>query len=393
MSERLVIPKDVVDKVAYVKAIKLAKHRIIVNPLFKTSDGQEMSIAGPIHVIRKKIAHLPADEREWVEQEKALYYNINNNLTIAKRKAFGKKQGEGKASEGSILEMKREEILEYFGRMFTVEDILKIINKEWGFPMGKSTLHDFKIKYSEEIKKRVEHHQVSFHNVRLGIKKSRLEELSTIYKRAKEIWEENENRQDLKIILDIIDQFRKEAEGDRLTIEGKVDIKYEQNIQLHLMKEVFQTTNLKEIILGRVAAKMGINPVKLIYSLQKSYYAQFSNVLGDFDEDEASQDLAYPSQLNYDFERIGKNFKLRDSEIEEAVIVEEKENFNDEAKAKSLKEILAERLKSKTKDLTEMRNKLDVIEEVKRDIAYDEKKKTMKEKKEAVSSVTKKKKK
>lgn len=362
MEENTLIPKGVVDVEAYEETLKLSKHPILKNSYYTTSEGVSLNIAMMVHVLRKKIEHLPQKEIDKIEKLKALYFKINNNLTIQKRKAFGKKQNQDKGND-SLLEPRKEELLEYFGRMFTVEEVLKIVNMDWGIPMGKHSLYDFKLKYAEEIKKRVDNYQVSYHNIRLGIKKSRLEELATLYNGAKQVYEDNKKREDLRILIVLLEQLRKEAEGDRLTIDGKVDIKYEQNIQVHLMKEVFATTNLKEIILGRVAAKMGINPVKLIYALQNSYYKQYSNVLGDFDETEANGDLPYPSQLNYDFERIGKLFNLKDKLIEDAVIVEEQKDTKDLTKALSLKDKLAAKLKMKNQDIERFKTKLEVMDE------------------------------
>lgn len=361
------IPKEVVDIEAYLETQKLSKHPIIKNAIYTTSEDVELSLKMFPHILRKKIEHLPENERDKIEKLKALYFKINNNLTIQKRKAFGKKSGPitkgSPEHSNSLLEDRKEELLEYFGRMFAIEDILKIINMEWGIPLGKNPIYAFKQKYAEEIKRRVEHHQISYHNIRLGIKKSRLEELTGLYRKAKQTWEDNSKREDLRILLTILEQLRKEAEGDRLTIDGKVDIKYEQNINVHLQKEVFATTNLKEIILGRVAAKMNINPIKLVYSLQKSYYKQFSNVLGDFDVEESGKELPYPSQLNYDFERIGKNFLQRDREIEDAVIVEEETSTKNLNQGLNLKEILAAKLRNKNRELNEFKTKLEVKEE------------------------------
>lgn len=359
----------IIDVDAYNESLKLLAHPIIKNPHYTTSEGVVLNIAQLPHQLRKKIEHLPANERKNIEKLKALYFTINNNLTIQKRKAYGKRQGymsDGTKNE-SMLEPRKEELLEYFGRMYTVNEVVKIVNDNWAIPVGKGSLQEFKLKYAEEIKKRIDNHQISFHNIRLGIKKSRLEELSELYTKAKTIWQGNTKREDLRILLTILEQLRKEAEGDRLTIDGKVDIKYEQNIQVHLMKEVFATTNLKEIILGRVAAKMGVNPIKLIYSLQNSYYKQYSNVLGDFGEEGSEGELPYPSQLNYDFERIGRNFNLKDKLMEDAVIMEESKNTNDLGKGLSLKEMLANKLKAKNENLERFKTTLDILDENKRD--------------------------
>jgi len=362
------IPEGIVDIEAYENMLKLQDHPVIKNKIRNTSDGTEINLGWMPHHLKKKIEHLPKAEQKIYEKLKQTFFNVNNQLTVYKRQAVGKKQGSAKAGipvgDDSLLETKKEELLEYFGRMFTIEDVLKIVNKEWAIQVGKGLLIQFKLKYGEEIKKRIESHQSSYHNLRLGIKKSRLEELSDIYKQTKENWNDSKKREDTKILLSVLEQLRKEAEGDRLTIDGKVDISYEQNINLHLMKEVFATTNLKEIILGRVAAKMNINPIKLIYSLNTSHYKAFSNVLGDFDPDNG-EETVYPSQMNYDFEKINKFYENREKQFEDAIILEDRKDNNDLDKAKSLKEKIAEKLKNKNKGLNDLKTKLDIYDESK----------------------------
>ena len=207
--------------------------------------------------------------------------------------------------------------------MFTIDEVCKIVNERWAIPIDRKQIVEFRTKYNTQIKSLIERHKESYDDIRLGIKKSRMEELSFLYGRQKEKYINGMNRDDYKLLLQTLEQFRKESEGDRLTIDGKIDIDYEVNINHHLNQQVFKTLNLKEVILGKVAAKMGINPVKLIYSLNNSYYKKLSNVLGDFDPDQAEgSETIYPSQMNYDFERIRKYQAQRDQEVEDAVIIE-----------------------------------------------------------------------
>ena len=232
--------------------------------------------------------------------------------------------------------------------MFTIDEITKIINERWAIPIGRDAVTKFRVKYNSEIKTLIEKHKESYDDIRLGIKKSRMEELSSLYNGQKEKHGTTKSREDLKILLQILEQFRKEAEGDRLTIDGKLDIDYEVNINHHLQQNVFKTLNLKEIILGKVAARMGVNPTKLIYSLNNSYYKKFSNVLGDFSEEVADgTEIIYPSQMNYDFERIRKHQADRDMEVEEAVVLEEEQNTKSEERGLSIREQMMLKLKEK----------------------------------------------
>lgn len=361
MSKKLVFPEGVTDKAAFIKMKRHGEHQIIQNPIYIASDGTEINLASLAHHVRKKARHLPDDERDKVDKLKQLHYKVNANYCAQKRLAFGIRSGKGFWAKDGILENRREELIEYFGRMYELEEVLKIVNLEWEMPISKITLQKFKTKYLDEINRKIEDHKHTYHNIRLSIKKSRFEELQYLYNKAKQMWEDNPKREDLRILITLLEQLRKEAEGDRLTVDGKVDITYEQNINVHLMKEVFSTMNIKEIILARVAARMSVNPVKLLYSLNNSYYRQFSNVLGNYDEDEAGKtEVVYPSQLNYDFEKIGQKFKMKDKDIEDAILldVEETKNKTNVDKAKSLKESLREKLSQKSKNLNDFVSKV-----------------------------------
>lgn len=341
----------IIDMSAYIKFVKLSKHPILNSKkTYVTSDGQEINLAIFPHILKKKIEHLPIEEREEIEALKDEYFRVNNKLTVYKRNAYGLAQGRRKKSdvEKDITEMRKPELLEYFGRMFTIDEVTKIVNERWAIPVARKEILEFRTKYNAQIQQLIEKHKESYDDIRLGVKKSRMEELSLLYGGQKEKHQTTKSREDLKILLQILEQFRKEAEGERLTIDGKINMEYEVNINHHLQQQVFKTLNLKELILGKVAARMGVNPVKLIFSLNNSYYKKHSNVLGDFDPEESeNSETVYPSQLNYDFERIRKNQAERDMEIEEAVILEETNNKKSEERGLSIREQMLLKLKEK----------------------------------------------
>lgn len=348
------IPKDVKDKKKYLQYKALEKHRIVSTDKFQTaSDGSIINMAWFGNILKKKIAHLPAVEQELFLSEKELFYSINNKMTALKRQSMGLIQGWAPVKEkgdNSITKLKKTELLEYFGRMFTVDEVVEIVNKDWGVPIQKQAIQRFRTKNGKQIEDLIEKFKLSHVDMRLGVKRSRLEELTYLYGLQKEKFEDTKRNDNYSLLLRTLEQIRKEAEGDRLTIDGKVDIKYEVDIQQHLMNEVFKTLNLKEIILSRVAARMGLNPVKLVHSLNTSYYKKFSNVLGDYNPDENS-DVTFPSQMNYDFERIGKAQSILDRYAEDAVIEEEiKAPPRNEESANNIKDQLLEKLLAKKKN-------------------------------------------
>jgi len=345
--EVLKIPEGVVDKKAFLAYTKLAQSSVLTDKrTYETSDGILLNIASFPHILKKKIEHLPVKEQNKVMTLKDLFSRVNNKASALKRRAFGSHLGRV-TKHGGILGARHAELIEYFGRMFTLDEMLKHVNTEWGIPVQRQALEKFRKENAGAIERKVEVFKSSYSDIRLGVKRSRLEELVWLYGSQKDKYKNTMSREDYKLLLTTLESIRKEAEGDRLTIDGKVDVNYEANIQIHLREEVFKTLNLKEIILGRVAARMNINPVKLIYSLNQSFYAKYSNVLGDFDESE-SGDKAFPSQMNYNFENINKYHHQRDMEAEDAVEVEEKQNKNDGVGAEVKKESIIEKLKRKS---------------------------------------------
>jgi hypothetical protein len=344
------IPEGVVDKEAYQEFLKLSVNPILNNKkIVICTDGTEVNLAVFPHIITKLVEHLPVEEQNSILTKKSIYYKLQNKLTAVKRKAFGKPQGGAnvKGSSG-LLSDRRTELVELFGRMFSIEETLKVVNKEWGIPVSKDTVKRFRTENREEIEKRIDIFKASYADIRLGVKRSRLEELVYLYSRQKDKYIDTNAREDYKLLLSTLDHIRKEAEGDRLTINGKVDVSYEANVHMHLREEVYKSLNLKEIILGRVAARMGISPIKLIYSLNNSFYNKFSNVLGTFNEEEAlATDLVYPSQMNYDFERIKREAQKRDDEIEDAIVLEENNDDKDMSRAERIKQEMLDKIARK----------------------------------------------
>ena len=100
-----------------------------------------------------------------------------------------------------------------------------------------------------------------------------------------------------------------------------------------------KTINLKEVILGRVAARMGFDTKKLIAGLHNSYYAKFVNISGDFDP---NAEIEYPSLVNYDYKEI----EQRNNEIDDIQDITAEEVTDDEkAKADAIREMFLTKIR------------------------------------------------
>ena len=271
---------------------------------FEASDNVTYDLAWLPKYLEKKIEHLPEKERRKIRAFKSIYYFALNTANVYKREAFKKDAAKSISSE-SILDGKKTELIDLFGRMFSGEEVLAIVNNDWHFHTSIETLNKFRKNNIEAIAIKIEEYKRSHSDVRLGIKRSRLDELTYLYSDRKKRYLETRRADDYKLLLITLEQIRKEVEGDKLIIEGSVEVNIEATIQNHLRTEIFKTLPLKEIILGRIASRMNIAPSKLVKSLNDSYYSKFSKFL-DSQASDIDFEMSFPSDESYDFDSISK---------------------------------------------------------------------------------------
>lgn len=293
--------EKVVDPVSYKTWKKLSQNPLIVkHSLHTCSDGIVIDLKRLNHHVKRDIAHLSKDEQTKILTKKSKITSLINKSNQLKRKAYGHAVGRRK-TRLDVFEDKKLELIELFGRMFSVDEVYEIVLKDWGLSCSIDSLTKFRKKNLEEISILIEEHKRSYSNVRLGIKRSRLDELTWLYHKHKQRYEETRNASDARMLRDVLEQIRKEVEGDSLTIDANVTVNMEQTINAHIQQELFRTIQLKEIILGRVAARAPeLSAVELIASLRRSYYARYSSFATV--SPQRIIDTPYPSELSFDFE-------------------------------------------------------------------------------------------
>ena len=304
-SSKITIPEDVVNPKEYIKMIALERHPILRNTIYLSSEGDEINIAMLPHRLKKYIEHLSPKEQEDIMELKRQYNQMRAKITTCKAMAYGRagRYG-GEKKEVALLNKLspfEEDIIELLGRMFTVAEVVKIMGEDNGVIVQENEVKDVLKKHIVEIEKKREEFRNRVTDVRLYNKRPRLEELAWMYSKMKARYVAINSTDAYNAMLRTLEQIRKEAEGDILTVNGAVDINIEVTIQNHIQKEILKTINLKEIILGRVAARMNYDPKKLVAGLHNSYYAKFVDISGDFDED---AEMQYPSNTAYDFGMI-----------------------------------------------------------------------------------------
>ena len=341
---KIAIPEDVINPKAYLKFAALKNNPILVNPYYNASDGSTINIATLPHILKKKITHLSPKEQDIIMDIKSRWTQVNIKCNQAKATAYGRI-----GPNGGVPREKRvtitafeNDIMELLGRMFTTQETIKILFDEYGIVTTVDDVNQILRKHIVEIERRREEFRNKVADVRLFNKRPRLDELAWMYSKMKGRYISLNSMDAYNAMLRTLEQIRKEAEGDVLNLQGAINVNIEVEIQAQIQKEVFRTINLKEIILGRIAARMNYDTKKLVAGLHNSYYAKFISMSGNFDP---KAEMQFPSTLSYDFNEIERNSSNAVEDVDAEVITEAEKSTST-----SIKEILLERIKKQKED-------------------------------------------
>ena len=355
------VPIEIKNYEAYLNYLKLEN-----NPIhqikFRILD-KEVPITFPIPVIKarckKAIDHglMTEEEAEKINKTKMTQQKLKMKALSYQRASYGtivNQKGE-KVEATSIFSPVETQMIELFGRMFTDKEVHEICLTQWKLKVNITAVGDFRRRHISEINKRIEEHKRTFSDIRLGHKRSRLEELVWLYNKRKRIYEISGKGEDHRLLLSTLDQIKKEAEGDVLRIDGNINVGLDVTINDHIQKDLNRTIPIKEIILARVAAKTKSSPVKLMKYINDSIYRK---VLDSAEEAEVVYMPQYPSLQNYDFDKIRR---VQEQEAQNKVIetrLEETPEPDKLSEADELKKLLLKKLSGKQGDLNQEKNNL-----------------------------------
>lgn len=338
---KIEFPEEVVDKKEYMKYIAFSRNPIIKNHWYETSDGENINLRTAPQWIRKYIAHLSPKEQEDVMAKKQEWQRINMKMRAAEAAAFGRRYGRVGRPKNDSLET---DIVELLGRMFTIPEVVKIMGEDNEVIVTEEQVKQVMKRRLGEIERKREEYRNKVADVRLYNKRPRLEELAWMYGKMKMRYVAYEGIDAYNAMLRTLEQVRKEAEGDQININGSLDVNINVEIQAHIQKEILKTINLKEIILGRIAARMGYDTKKLIASLHNSYYSKFVQISGEFNP---NAEMEYPSLVNYDYNEIER----RNENVDDVVDIEAEEVKDDEKeKANAVREMLLAKIRKQRQE-------------------------------------------
>lgn len=323
---RVDLEETAIDKIAYQQWRKLLELPQLKNREYIASDKRLIKIGLPKPSLTKVLEGLPDEEIEMFLKKKGVYDTLMMKSNTLKMKAFGLFRSKNKNNPGvagKLLDAKRIDLLELFGRMFSVQEVHKIVVEEWEIPISIEHIISFRAEHGELIEEKVKAHQAGWADIRLGVKRSRLEEYCWMYAELKGKYAKINSREDLKVMIAILDKIKAETEIDQLNINMSGKVEVEITVNQHIQKEIMQGLGLRQLIVGRVAARMNASPSYLITRLSNSYYAKFAT-MSDETVDVEYEDVKYPTKEHYNFDEIQK---LNREMIEKAASAGENERL------------------------------------------------------------------
>lgn len=361
LGEEGAVPLRVVDTEAFAEYTRLSAHPILnAKSKYETSEGTIINLMKLPHHVRADIEHLPIKEQSKIMALKEVNMKIQNMKTGCFKRAYGVINKDGTTYGGKILsslDLKRAELIELFGKMFTLGEVHEIVLKIWKLPIKKEALGDWRTRNQEAINARIEVHKREYSDVRLAYKRSRLEELTYLYTKRRRIYDLSGKGDDHRLLLATLAQIKQEVEGDLIRIDGALTMDIEATIN-NKMQETYNFINLKEIIIARVAAKNGLEVASLIKGISAGYY--FRNLHADKRDDTTPQN--FPSSQTYDFDKIARIQQqkadverleaTKQADVKAGLIVQQT------ATSQSIKQLLIEKLKSKQGDINYTHNSL-----------------------------------
>lgn len=325
------IPVGVVNEVAYKSYIDL-KAKTIDNDDFKyfhpkSDNKMRINLLTAFKNIEYQITHLPKDEQTEIKRKSAAFQAMYSRLEIYRKKAFGLERTSNKwqLTIASELDIRKGELIDLFGKSLSVQEVHRIVCEDWGMDsVSLQTIKSFRKKNYDKIAEKQKIYNEEYSDIRLSNKRSRLDELSWLYQKAKDKYSKTQSHIDYRLLLQTLKMIKDEVELNKIVIEGGITHKLETDINISVQKEIMKGLTINDIIIGRVAAKLGISSAFITERLHTSMYAKHSGFLpesGDIRDNEVN----FPSELQYDWESIRKinEEKLDDKVrvIEDAVVI------------------------------------------------------------------------
>jgi hypothetical protein len=326
----------------------LSQHPLLTthSRYFTSIEGLSVDVTATLRVVESYASRLPEKEGRRLRalaQAAQVLKTRKMQLKARLRVITPTEDNEIKAV-ASFLDPRKNELLDLFGKFFTIGEVYRKVTTDWKIPISKTALERFRVKHIATIKELQDAYKKDHSNVRLGIKRSRLDQLSYLYSDRLEIYNRTKSEKDYKLLLTTLAEIRREVEGDKLVIDGNLQIQAEVSINSHLFSTVMSGLVITDIVLARLAASQGIDPKYFISKFHSSYYSKFTG-LAPMADNPNEEHISYPSNIIYNFDRIAdQNAVIAAEEKVQKTPVVILKTPEQKAQADLLKQLLKDRL-------------------------------------------------
>lgn len=228
--------------------------------------------------------------------------------------------------QGNALVSLTPMLLDMFGSMLSVKDIVKICKQKEGYDLSEAELVKFYNENKNVIEARQSKYVLKSDQYRVATESGRLEILNDIltdlYLKYEKYMKLDQDQKALVMereIRNVLEQARKELKGNqlKLTVDGKIDI----SATLHGVENVgrvMRDVPINSIIIGLVSSKANIPAEVMIQQLSSSWYKNFNgfnkNILGQ-------EEIQLPGDIikGYDWKELEKKNNLFLSEMRQTV--------------------------------------------------------------------------
>jgi hypothetical protein len=290
-------------------------------------DTMWIDLVKPRPFVNKSIRHLPDKEKKQILELVTYFARLKGKLGGLSRKINSinpVKYNTGKNTEPYI-----PYIIEFCGQWKTNEEVVKEVYKQHEYSITTRKVAEVRMSHKDEITKLQNEWAAKYEDMDIAKKRGRLERLAYLIATNTDEYKKD-NKYSIersKEIRALIEQVRKEVEGEKLSVDINGNINITATMNLNLSLQVLSSkVSVNSFIIALVAMKRGIDPMKLQNELMTSYY---QNYAGYKQINHGQFQKKYPSNLinTYDWDVIAKvhenDEKEEDQPIEEAIIVEE----------------------------------------------------------------------
>lgn len=315
---------------------------------------------------QRAITHLPEQEKRFIHTLKFIVERAYLAITKAKNAAIGQESWvstfqKTQIDDMIIIENRKADMMALFGRMYSAEEVHKVVSQDWGVDVTIHSIENFRTRNLDKIVELQKEYSNNYNDVRLGYKKSRLEEYMWLYNETKQQYENTQSKDDRRFLKELLESIKREVEGDVIRIEGDLQVNIEHTLNVHVQQEIYKKLPINEIIMTRIAMRTGVNPLLLLYRLQSSYYSKFTGFSTVQNTDDSVLP-EYPSSHVYDLDKLQSLHQGR--LINEGAKLDNFQSFMEISTTKkdtalSLKQIIAEKIRQRQIDLEKGINTVD----------------------------------